>query len=399
MTLLLRLSAARFLVPAGSAAALLMVLLDRGWQGGWGDTVLRVTTQLLLVLPVVMAAGALDARRLLRGSHQPSAAAAVRPGRTVAALAVAVTIWGVLGYTAVLVTASAVTLRINPVVPPASLLFWVAAGAAAVAAHASLGVLLGRLVPAVVALALSALLGLVGNAALAAYQGRPAALFTVADDAYLGGPFVPHGIVQLLQVVFFAAVSWAAIAATAALVRRSRSGGVTAVAGLVAVLVAGVVLAGTGGDKRVELVAADGPRRCSGDGVVCLWEDRAFLLDAYARTGRRMLVGAPAALTVRGWSEAGLARSADRAELTILSNEPDAEQIAAGLANGITARLALDPDYAAARQAELWLAARALDEPARSQYVATFAPALGAVLATAEPEQWRWFLDVVERQP
>lgn len=82
-----------------------------------------------------------------------------------------------------------------------------------------------------------------------------------------------------------------------------------------------------------------------------------------------------------------------------MSNEPDAEQIAAGLANGITARLALDPDYAAARQAELWLAARALDEPARSQYVATFAPALGAVLATAEPEQWRWFLDVVERQP
>lgn len=88
-------------------------------------------------------------------------------------------------------------------------------------------------------------------------------------------------------------LSWAAIAATAALVRRSRSGRVRAVAGLVAVLVAGVVLAGTGGDKRVELVAADGPRRCSGDGVVCLWEDRAFLLDAYARTGRRMLVGAP----------------------------------------------------------------------------------------------------------
>lgn len=82
-----------------------------------------------------------------------------------------------------------------------------------------------------------------------------------------------------------------------------------------------------------------------------------------------------------------------------MSNEPDAEQIAAGLANGITARLALDPDDAAARQAERWLAARALDEPARSQYVATFAPALGAVLATTEPEQWRWFLDVVERQP
>jgi hypothetical protein len=130
---------------------------------------------------------------------------------------------------------------------------------------------------------------------------------------------------------------------------------------------------------------------------VCLWEDRAFLLDAYARTARRMLDGAPAGLSVRGWTEAGLARGSDRAELAILSNQPDAEQVAVGLANGITTRLGLDPDDPAARLAERWLAARALDEPARSQYVATFAPALGPVLATPEPEQWRWFLDVVER--
>jgi hypothetical protein len=131
---------------------------------------------------------------------------------------------------------------------------------------------------------------------------------------------------------------------------------------------------------------------------VCLWADRAFLLDAYARTARRMLDGAPAGLTVHGWTEAGLSRGSDRAELTILSNQPDTEQVAAALANAIVTRLGLDPVEPAARLAERWLAARALDEPARSQYVATFAPVLGPVLATPATEQWRWFLDVVERQ-
>lgn len=397
MTLFLRLSAARWLVPAGAAAALVVLLLDRGWQGGWGDTVLRATTQLLLVLPAVAAAGAIDAHRLLDAARQPTTASAVRPARAVAAATSAVTAWGLLGYSAVLATASAVTLRTNPVAPSPELLWWPAAGAAAVAAHAAVGVLLGGLVPAVVAVALAVLLGLVGNAALAAYQDRRPALFTVADDAYLGGPVVPAGSVQLLQVIFFVLVAVGAVLAATLLVRPSRGTAVPAGVGLVAAVVAGVVLAGADGAKRIERVDALGPRACSGDGLVCLWADRAFLVEAYAESGRRMLEGAPAELGVRGWTETGLVRAADRAALAVVSNEPDGLLVAGGLAEAVATSLALDPDDDADRLGVRWLEARALAEPARGEFARDLAPELATIHALPEDGQWRWFQAIARR--
>jgi len=169
------------------------LILDAGWEGSWGDTTLRATTQLLLLLPLVMIAGALDARRLLRPAAQPSAVSAARsPAAVATQLTGAVVVWGLGGYLFVLAIGYAVTAKINPLLPPPIPWVWIAAGAGAVVAHAGLGVLLGRLVPILVALALSGLVGLVGNAVLAAEQGSVAALFSVADAAFLGGATTPR---------------------------------------------------------------------------------------------------------------------------------------------------------------------------------------------------------------
>jgi len=396
--LLLRTTAARWLAPLGAAMAAGALILDAGWEGSWGDTTLRATTQLLLLLPLVMIAGALDARRLLRPAAQPSAVSAARsPAAVATQLTGAVVVWGLGGYLFVLAIGYAVTAKINPLLPPPIPWVWIAAGAGAVVAHAGLGVLLGRLVPILVALALSGLVGLVGNAVLAAEQGSVAALFSVADAAFLGGATTPRPVVQLLQAGFFLLVATTAITVTAVLIRRTRAAVVTGVViGLLAVSAA-IGLAATGGDKTRWITEADGPRTCTPDGIVCLWSDHGFLAPGYAALGRAMLADAPESVPTRGWTEIGLTRSSEHAELYVAGNQPSVDSMATALADGVLDQLAprRTLDDSRWRLAETWLAAKVLDGAAQDEFVATYGRPVSAVLAQLPDAQWAWFSQTV----
>lgn len=387
-----RLSSARLLVPVGTVAAGVALLRGGGWRGGWGDTVLHATTQLLLILPFVMAAAAVDARRVLRPAAYPSAVGSTRPVSAVAHTAGAPAAWGVAGYLVVVLTGFAATARVNPQFPPPVPVWWIVAGSAAVVAHAAVGVLLGRALPVLVAVGLCAVTGLVGNAALAAYQGRVPALFTVADDAFLGGAVVPRTVVQVAQVGFFLAVAAAALAGAVVLVRRTPRTAVLCLALVVLTVVAGIGLATTGGSKREVVTAAAGPRVCTDDGIVCLWSDRAFLLNAYAEAGHRMLADAPTTISVHGWTEAGLARPPHHVELVVAGNAPAADMVALGLASAFVERLRPRLDLEPTLRAEVWLAARALDDAVRADFVAAYAPSVKAILDRPVPDQWEWFL-------
>lgn len=397
MTLLLRITAARWLVPLGALAAVGALMLDPGWEGSWGDTTLRATTHLLLLLPLVMVSGAVDARRLLRASAHPSAVSAAKSVSVVTAqLAAAVVVWGIGGYLVVLLVGYTVTARLNPLLSPPVPVVWIVAGIAAIVAHAGLGVLLGRLVPILLALALSALVGLVGNAVLAAQQGSIAALFSVADAAFLGGVAAPRPLVQLLQAGFFVMVAAAAVVATGILVRCTRLAVVCA--GVITVLAVGaaVGLAATGGQKRQYLTDATGPRTCVQEATVCLWSDHAFLAAGYAEVGRRMLAGAPPWVP-SGWTEVGLARTPGHAELYVAGNHPAVDGMATALADGVMDQLAPARDPADTRLllAETWLVARALDDATRNEFVSTHGKPVAAILTQPPTAQWSWFMRTV----
>ncbi|MFC5996820.1 hypothetical protein ACFQE5_21665 [Pseudonocardia hispaniensis] len=375
--------------------AVARLLTDGSWVGSWGDATLRATTHLVLLLPMVILAGALDARRVLRPAAHPSAVTGVRPpAAVVASLVAVVALWGLAGYLLVLVTGYAATARVNPVFPPPLPWIWVAAGAAAVVAHAALGVLLGWLVPVLVAVALAGLLGLLGNVVLAAESDSVAALFTVVDSGFLGAAAAPRPIVQGLQAAFYLLLAASAAAVTGWLVRPT---GVAAVAAAMVTLLpvgAAMGLAATGGPKAQLLTDVDGTRHCTPDGVVCLWPDHGFLAARYGGVGRRMLAGVPEQLPVRGWTEIGLARRAADAPLYIAGNRPGSVQVAQALADGLIERLAPGRAEVDLRPARAWLAARALEGPARVE-VAGYGSPVQALLTRPEAEQWDWFLRTV----
>lgn len=393
----LRSSAARLLAPPGAIASTIVLFADGGWQGGWGDTVLRATTAALVLLPFVAVAGVLDGRRLLWPSAHPSALTGARSPVAVAArAAVACAAWGVVAYLVVVGTGLAATARVNPLLPPPVPVGWIAAGAAAVAAHAAVGVLLGAALPRLLAAGLAGLLGFVGNAVLSSYQGRVPALFTVADAAFLGGAAQPRTSVQVLQAVFFMAVACAAVAVAG--LRGGRGAGVRAgaAASVALAVVLAVALAGTGGPKRVYAVDATGPVACDTQRVVCLWADRAHLTDAFAGLGGAMLAGLPAQVCARGWVETGLRREACIAQVYVGANTPSVDAIAEALAEGLANLIAPDLPPAADQRRLLvgWLVSRALGGPVRIGD--ELEPRLGALLAAPPDAQWASVLALVE---
>lgn len=174
--------------------------------------------------------------------------------------------------------------------------------------YAALGLLVGRLLPPLVAVAACGLLGFVVPVVLGSEVDWTLALFTVANDGFLGGPAPPRTTTLLLQGLFFGLTALASGAAAAWLVRRTAIALATATALSVLAAASGVVPAAVGQTKTVWLVGAEGPRSCSDDQVVCVWSDHATLRDRYAVVGRRMPAGAPPAVAVRGWTETGLSR-------------------------------------------------------------------------------------------
>lgn len=390
--LFLRTSASRLLVPVGTMAAVAQLLFDDAWQGSWGESTLRATTHLVFLLPFIMVAAAVDGRRLLGGTIQPAAATTVRPGATALAAVAAPAAWGVAGYGVVLASAFAATARVNPLAAPPIPMWWILPAIAAVVAHAAVGALLGRVLSPMIAVAAALTLAFLGNAVLASYQARIPALFTVADDAFLGAGFVPRWSVQLAQTMFFLAVGALAIAIGAALVRPGRRPALAATfaAGAVVATVFGLV--GGGADKRQVLTDATGPRVCSAS--TCLWADHAHLLDAYSSVGGRMLADAPTAFAVTGWTEAGLARPQGHAVLEVTATRPTADNVALGLADGLLDSV-VGPSGAATSgrtTARTWLIARVLPEPEASRFADLYAPEVVEVRGRPIAEQWAWFL-------
>lgn len=80
----LRSSAARLFVLSGAVASVVVLYANRGWQGGWGNTVLQATTASLPLLSFVAVAGALDGWRVLSLSAHPNASTGARPPVAVA---------------------------------------------------------------------------------------------------------------------------------------------------------------------------------------------------------------------------------------------------------------------------------------------------------------------------
>lgn len=407
----LRSSAARLLALPGAVASTVVLFADAGWQGGWGDTVLRATTAALVLLSFVAVAGALDGWRVLSPSAHPSASTGARPPVVVAArVTTACAAWGLVAYLVVLGPGLAATARVNPLLPPPIPWGWIAAGATAVVAHAAIGVLLGAVLPRLLAAGLAGLLGFVGNALLSAYQERVPGLFTVVDAAFLGGAAQPRTVVQLLQAGFFLAAAAAAVAVAglhAGRHTRRRAGGgsragTAAAAALplvpviVPAIVLAVVLAGTGGPKRDFVVDTAGPVACDERRIVCLWADRAHLTDAFGGLGGRMLAGLPAGVCVRGWAEIGLHRAECVAEVYVSNNRPSADAIAQALAEGLVDLVApnLEPGADQRRLLVGWLESRALGDPVRIGE--ELQPRLNALLAAPIDTQWNSVLAVLQ---
>lgn len=110
-----------------------------------------------------------------------------------------------------------------------------------------------------------------------------------------------------------------------------------------------------------------------------------------------MLAGAPKSLPYRGWTENGLARRASRAELEITAVQPAADTVALDLAGGLVDAGRLGDSEAERWAAQVWLAARALPAPVRSEVVQVYAPSVAAVLDRSVAEQWEWFGNLLGR--
>lgn len=392
---LLRTSAARYAVPVGTALAAGRLLFASWSPGSWADTTLKATSMAVLLLPFVMFAGTQDGRRLLRAEAQPSAVAGARaPSAVVAHVMAAVSMWGLAGYLLILLTGYAAPARLNPIWPPPIPLTWILAGSAAVVCYAALGVLVGRLLPRLPGLALCGLLGFLLPVVLGSEVDWAPALFTIANDGFLGGPAAPRTATLLLQGLFFGLTGLLAITVAAWLVRRGTTVLATALALALLVATSGVALVAVGRSKTVWLVDAAGPRSCSDDHVICLWTDHRTLLTEYALVGRRMLAGAPPGVAVHGWTETGLSRPPTHAEVYLAAAQPGSTNIAFALASGMIEKVkssrasgeGVDP-------AQVWLAAHGLHGPDRDAFIDIYGSAeLRSLLATPVDRQWAWFI-------
>ncbi len=296
-----------------------LLLSNRSWLGNWGDTTMAATNALLFVLPMVVVAGAVDARRLFTPARAaPASGCARRPPAVVARAVAAVATWASAGYMILLITGFAATARANPQLVPLPW-WWIAAGMTSLLVYSALGVVLGCFVPLPVTIALAGLLGVVANAVLADSAESDASLFTPTSNGLLGGPFVARPGVALLQVSLGVVLAAALIAAVALTIRVSRVGAALTAMLLVATVATGTALAATEGGRVMQLDGASGPRECTSDGVVCLWRDQAGDLDVYAPLARAMAT-AIGTDELRGWTALGLAAGEKRAVLGLAPN-------------------------------------------------------------------------------
>lgn len=218
----------------------------------------------------------------------------------------------------------------------------------------------------------------------------------MVDAAFLGGAAQSRTSVQVLQAAFFLAVAGVAVTAAGLRVRPGAGARVGVAASTALAVALAVVLAGTGGPKRVYAVDAAGPVACDERQVVCLWADRAHLTGAFAGLGTAMLARVPTGVCASGWAETGLRRAPCVAEVHVGTNTPATDAIAQALAEGLADLLAPDLPPGAEQRRLLvgWLASRALGGPVRIGD--ELQPRLAELLAAPPDAQWAAVLALVE---
>lgn len=390
--LLARNTSMSLLVLPGVLAGAAMLWLNPSWLGGWGDTTAQATNALLFLLPLVVVAGAVDSRRVLRPTAAAGAAGGVRPVPAVAAaLSAAVAVWAVAGYAVLLLIASLATARVNPKLPPPLAWWWIVAGVAAILAHAAFGVALGRFLPLPGSVAVAGLVGFLANVVLSDPPESDRTLFTVISNDLLGGPFAVRPAVLALQCLLYVGLAAALLAGVAFTVRRSRSTAVAALALALGSAATGTALAtSTDTGRTVERRDAAGPRVCSPDGLVCLWRDQAGRIGEFALAARTALDAlGPGVLT--GWRSEGLSRETSAASLGLPQHNPSATDIAGALAAGAVAHAApgAAPFAPATSAARAWLVARTLGDPAAVD--PRLEPDAAAILHESPDRQREWF--------
>lgn len=391
----LRCTAARFAAPAAAVFSVLYLLSADDWLGVWDETARTAATIFTLSLPLAIAATGWDARRGVSERSPHSAVTAARsPLSIMGSRWAAATVWMLLSYAVVQFTAGLLTAGRSPAVAPG----WgfIAIGAAAVAAHTAIGLLLGRFLPFIAVVPVSILVGYVGNAVLSATPGTAPALLTTLDD-------VPVTVAQRLtpwvgvtQVVWFLALALTLVALAALMTSTRRPQRATqALFGVAsfAVMLSVVAVSRTDG-YRVQDVVADGPRVCSGGDVVCVWRDHGYYLTTLDRTATRMLAGLDGwTAGPRGFVEDGLRHPPDRAPVGGLGNDDATGDLAQSLAYAAIAyavcggRPGIVAPTSELEDRLRWLTARGLPDEA----VGTLPDAVAAIRREPADRQVRWF--------
>lgn len=396
----LRCTAALFAAPAAAVFSVLYLLSAQDWIGAWDQTALTAATIFTLSLPLAIAAAGWDARRGTSARSPHSAVTAARsPMAIMLSRWAAATVWMLLAYGVVQFTAGLLTSNRSPSVDPG----WgfIAIGAAAVAAHTALGLLLGRFLPFLAVVPVSILLGYVGNAVLSATPGTAPSLLTTLDDVpvTVGQRLVPW--IGGTQLVWFGSVALTLVAASALFTASRRpQRGTQAVLGIAsfAVMLSLVAVSRTDG-YRVHDVVADGPRVCSTDDQVCLWRDHGYYLPFLDQTATRMLSGLDSWTTgPRGFAEQGLRHPPDRAPFGALGSEDSSPELAQSLAYAALAYAACHGRPGSLAPTEdledrlHWLTARGLPDSA----VGTLPDSVTAVRRQPADQQVRWFVTGID---
>ncbi|MEN3356779.1 MAG: hypothetical protein V7637_761 [Mycobacteriales bacterium] len=391
----LRCTAARFAAPAAAVFSVLYLLSADDWLGVWDETARTASTIFTVSLPLAIAAAGWDARRGVSPRSVHSAVTAPRSALAILASRWgAATAWMLLSYAVVQFTAGLLTAGRSPAIDPG----WgfILVGAAAVAAHTAIGLLLGRFLPLLAVIPLSILIGYVGNAALSATPGTPAALLTTLDDVPVTVAQRLKPAVGAVQVVWFVSLALALVALAALLSstrRRQRAAqalfGITSFATMLSV----VAVSRTDG-YRVQDVVAAGPRVCSAGDVVCVWRDHGYYLATLDQTATRMLSGLQGWTTgPRGFVENGLSHPADRAPVGGLGNDDSTPELAQSLAYSAIAyaicrgRPGIVAPTADVEDRIRWLTARGLPDEA----VGPLPGAVTAIRREPADRQLRWF--------
>jgi hypothetical protein len=280
----------------------------RSWLGNWQGGVQDATSTLSLILPGVVLAAGLDARRYLR-SREVGLVSGTRPIRALATAVGASAVWPALVMVTLILTTFAINAGISefhhPGVLPLVLPFVFILG------YTAWGYLCGRFLDVVSLVPVAAVTGFLAPALLAYMPDVRKALLTPVDNAPSSPPMFLRAESVAAQVGIGAAVVLGIMAVLLVDGRAVRwVVRLQATAVTVTVAVVAAILAVANPDRHYVATDASGPRACrtSASLEVCVWPDHSPLLSPTLRVGARLATALGDSWAERpvGLMEAGL---------------------------------------------------------------------------------------------